>query len=556
MNFSILPSRLQTARCPSLFIFGLVVALLLTSTRPADANVYATNLRIDGGHTNLIYASSTNVGISYLLNEPASGGVTIVIQSNAAAIRTIALPGGGAGTARGSNYVIWDGRDDATNDLSPGLYSIHVTAASIGHGSWTQISNDADEGNYAYAPTSIAVNRNQTSPFYGRVFLGNALANPGGVFLPGDAVGLIKANADGSLAQEGGFSDGGWAWAGDFYSPWKIEVSADDHVYVNDWTTNGLLLRFDQAISPASRQLILRPDNWPHDGEADLSGPAITGTGGDMQIWMADINRAPDGVGIRRFNVTASGEVATNDTGATIVTTGGSSQLTDFPYDVALDASNRIYTIQFEISSGSPSYRVLRFPAFSNNSPALTNADWRIGAGDDNLRGAYGIAVNPAATRVAVALSGVGFGISRVGGGVRVLDAETGANITTISPAPFHDHTDVAWDAVGNLYVCDNWDAVWRAYSPPGTNYATTVALATVRIGDPPVPPTLTEPTYAGSQFQFTLNGQANVTYFILASTNLQSWVSVATNTTASEKRLISVPAPAGFGFYRAVLSQ
>src|SRR5688572_8398277 len=123
MNPSILSPHLP-ATCSRRSLLGLsmVIALCLATTKSVHANVYATNLRLNGGHTNLIYAASTNVAISYLLNEPASGGVTIVIKSSGTPVRTITLPGGGLGTTRGSNYVVWNGRDDASNNLATGSY--------------------------------------------------------------------------------------------------------------------------------------------------------------------------------------------------------------------------------------------------------------------------------------------------------------------------------------------------------------------------------------------------------------------------------------------------
>ena len=541
------------------FGLNLLAWILVSLSSSALANVYPTKLQLNGGYGSLLLTAGEDVVISYVLNEPASAGVTIIIRSNTTAFRTITLSSGEAGTMRGHNQIVWNGHDDTNLPFSPGTYSIHVTAASLGHAEWSPIpSNNPDGSNYIYAPTGIAVNRNPSSPHYGRVFVANAIANPGGFLRPGDGVGLIKANADGSLAEEGGFSDGGWPWAGDFYSPWKVEVSADDFVYVNDWTTNGIVLRFDQEVSPASRKMILRPDNWPNLGQAVLAGPAIAGNGANIQIWMADITPAPEGVGIRRFALSPDGSIASDDLGATAVQTGGDSDLTDFPYDVALDGSNRIYTIQFETRDGYPNNRVLRFPAHANGHPPLTNADWKIGSGDNNLRSVYGISVSADGSLVAVALGGVGSGITRSGGGVRVFNTSNGAEVVSLSPvtpASWHDHTDVAWDSVGNLYACDFEGAVWRAYSPPGSNYATTVALAHVQILGPLEPPGLTATGYEAGEFQFTLCGQAQVTYAILSSTNLLTWTAVATNTAATAMRTISLPAPAPFNFFRAVVA-
>jgi len=538
------------------FIASVCLAISLWGCSfPARANVYPTNLRLNGGTTNATLAYGGAAAIGYLLNEPATAGVAVHIKSGATTIRTLTLAGGGPGTARGTNSVTWNGRDNASNTVPAGAYTIHVTTAANGHGDWTQISNDLDPGRYVYEPRGIAVNQNSNSLYYGRVFVGNATNGPNYLFDPGDMVGIQKLNADGSYADEGGFSDGGWPWAGDYFSPWKIEVSADDYVYVNDWTGNGIVLRFDQTLSPASQLVVLRDDNWPNSGTANLSGPFITGTGANTKVWMADINVSPGGVGIRRWSVNGSGIVETNDLGATIVQNGGGSHLNVYPYDVAVDRSNRIYTIQFRVNSGDVSYRVLRFPAYNESGTAQTNADWRIGTADDSMRGAFGVAVNPVGSYLAVAFRGAGTSPNRVGCSVKVFSTDDGSLVTTQTPAANHDHTDVAWDNVGNLYVLDNFASVWRVYSPPGSNAATTIAPMTVQVAPPPAPPTLTAPGYSAGQFQFTLNGQANVTYVIEASTNLSDWSPVTTNTSASAIRPIAVSAPNVRSYYRAKLA-
>ena len=149
----------------------------------------------------------------------------------------------------------------------------------------------------------------------------------------------------------------------------------------------------------------------------------------------------------------------------------------------------------------------------------------------------------------------MGSGFARTGGGVRVFNATNGTDVTTLTPAPYHDHTDVAWDNVGNLYTCDNWDSVWRAYSPPGSNSATTVSLARVQFLPSLTAPVLTNAAYVAGQFQFILNGQASVSYVILSSTNLQNWNPVTTNTSVSATRSISIPGSGARNFYRAVVA-
>jgi hypothetical protein len=197
----------------SAFIAGLALALALTATAPsANANVFASNAKINGGTTDVSVAQGASVTISYILNEPASAGVTLKVLSGATTVRTLALPGGGAGALRGLNTVTWDGKDNSGNLVPAGNYSVSITAASSGYSGWTVTSDDNNDGNYSYESRGIAVDRNTNSPYYGRVFVANAYPGPG--TLTGDLVGIQMLNADGSYADEGGFSTGGVAWQG------------------------------------------------------------------------------------------------------------------------------------------------------------------------------------------------------------------------------------------------------------------------------------------------------------------------------------------------------
>jgi len=334
---------------------------MLLCGEQARANVYATNVRINGGITNVTVASGSSVAISYLLNEAASAGMTISIVSGTNAVRTILIPSG-AGTLRGTNTIFWDGKDDNTNNVS-GLFSISITASSQGYFDWTQISDDLNDGNYVWEPSGLAVNPNANSPYYGRVFVANSSPgpHPGD---PGDNVGIQKLNADGSPASEGIFSTGGYSWAGDSFSPWKLEVARDDRVYVNDLTQHGVVISFDQTLSTNSMKAVLRSDNWPN-ASVKLSGPFLTGAGEKMQIWMADSTAGASGVGIRRWDLGTAGAATTNDLGSTIVQAGAGSDLSVAPYDVAIDTNFTIYTIQNVTATGDAAYRVLHFPVYA-----------------------------------------------------------------------------------------------------------------------------------------------------------------------------------------------
>src|SRR5207237_1180138 len=97
------------------------------------------------------------------------------------------------------------------------------------------------------------------------------------------------------------------------------------------------------------------------------------------------------------------------DVGTNIIAAGTGMALDAGPQDLALDAANRIYTIQQTLDSGSALYRVFRFPPYTESGiPETTNVDWKIGTGDDSMEGAYGIAVDPTGRYVAVAFIGNG----------------------------------------------------------------------------------------------------------------------------------------------------
>jgi hypothetical protein len=521
----------------------------------AKANVYATNIRmtgsIPGNSSNAtVYVPCELAYVSYLLNDAADAGVTLEFLAGTNVVRTMNIPPGSEGTFRGENTVVWDVKNDFDDFVPLGLYKVRITARSHGYSDWAQISDDYNPGNYLSGPRGIAVNRNTNSTYYGRIYVSNGLLGLYPDLVTGDQAGIFKLNADGSPAKEGSLATGDWAWAGTGASPWKIEVADDDQVYVADRSNQGLVLRFDPEISGASQTLMLRSDNWPNGGAVNLSGPFINGAGTNKMVWMADTTDA-EGLGIRAWSVASNGVLATNDSGFTAVQAGTNSDLNPAPFDVALDASNRIYTIQYCLTPGDPAPRVLRFPAFTG--APLTNADWSIGSGQNNLCGASGIAVDPTGTHVAVAFSGVGDGFGRVGGGVRVFRTADGSEVRTLTPAPYHDFTDVAWDNAGNLYACDNWSQLWRAYSPPGLNQTSTVSLQTLEAGEPPIAALLRVVAYSDGEFRFTLRGRTNIFYVIEGSTDLRSWIPVLTNRDDCATRLIVVDSPQSYRFYRAL---
>ena len=157
-------------------------------------------------------------------------------------------------------------------------------------------------------PTGVSVNQNTNSPFYGRVYVANAY---------GDNVGIIKCNADGSPADDGGFSTGGWGWAGEADSPWKMAIGADDRLYVDDYSGQGVVVSFDPTIVGNSQRHVIRTDNYP-DSTLYLTGLRVIGVGTNAVIWMTDA-KLSGSLGIIGWQIGADGVAAANDTGTVIV---------------------------------------------------------------------------------------------------------------------------------------------------------------------------------------------------------------------------------------------
>jgi hypothetical protein len=540
---------------------SICLLLCLSACFSARANVYATDIRINGSLQAGAVVPGGSLTISYILNEPATAGVSLRISSSASVVKTFSSTNGGAGVNAGLNSVTWDGVCDNGSNAARGVYAVSITAAADGYDSWTNITDDGTNFEVVL-PTGIAVNKNTNSPYYGRVFVGNG---SDGEFMDGDFMtnGILKYNADGSPADEGRFSAGGYPWtpSGVNYanpSPWKMDVGADDRLYVEDWAQNGVVVSFDQVIS-SNYLCVLRPDNYPYTG-ISLSGPCVCGTGTNMEIFMADINplnNSPPGVGILSWTIGAAGVVASNDLGTVEVTLTNNSDLTMSPYAVSVDTNGDIYTIQRLPTTNCTDDSVLCFPPVPSNGPPDTLATWEIGGGNPTLVNNSGVAADPTATFVAVASRGYGDPASEQDGGVSLFLAANGAWVTDISQDPAgntnQEMIDVAWDAVTNLYALDRSDSVWRVYSPPGSNQATTVAVPFIQVYNSITPPKLGQPSLRQGQLKFMLTGQSNVTYFIEQSPDLINWAPVATNYSPNTNRTVRIAPPDTQDFYRAV---
>jgi hypothetical protein len=202
-------------------IFSLAVVVLFAAmSQFAFANVYAAHLsaeRVTGGYD-----------LTYRLNEAASTA-TVEILDGVTVIRTLT-----GGTAKGANVVFWDGQDSSAVDVPDGLYAWRVTAVdSVGHSSWELISDIVPIQTQFYSPRGVAVNKDQTSDYFGTVYVaewiagtvtaltGSRTTTEGVYILSNDLEDVIVGQGDVALVGS--------------INPYRFDIY-DGKLYIADWS--------------------------------------------------------------------------------------------------------------------------------------------------------------------------------------------------------------------------------------------------------------------------------------------------------------------------------
>jgi hypothetical protein len=512
------------------FLLCLFTCVIL-STLSARANVYATDIKVNGGLTNALAFANAPANISYRLNQAATLGVTVNVWQGTNLVA--AIPGG---TNMGLNSVSWI-------PAALGDYSLSITAAASGFTNWQQISVDTNAGNYAYYPNGMDVDKNTNSPYYGRVVVGCAYANGVAVNPISKTLikdGIYKMNADGSFADEGGFGYGGYTMddAGDLsvnempttYAlvPWRLRIGDDDRIYMLDFTTEGAIVAFDMLVT--TNQVVIDdggfaggnlggPHNYANNpdlndlvyGIGDFDVTATTT--GNAAVWLCDSDTNGNW-GLWMYHL-INGQSDTNDNGTQAVTTGGDLSQGSSG-GCMVDSNLDIFVSESQLDSGDPALRTMLFTHWNNGvlpppSTEFTDAlgatkgevVWGVGASDNTDAGVMDTVLDSRTNPKFVATpmndqSGTASnsaGYQGLNGGIRVFNAADGSvvsvtngvvviqTLTNIDVGNWY--TCAAWDNVGNLYAASTTTNLWRAWSPPGLSSNTTVAVAQVIVTMP-----------------------------------------------------------------------
>jgi hypothetical protein len=469
------------------FLILALMAPWLTFT--ARANIYVTNLRLNGAVLLTNSAAITNINISYILNEPAALGVTIDISSGSNLVRTLTALPGSPGALFGSNVMVWDSTDSNGIPVATGTYGVSLTAGASSHSNWTQISQDTSPGNYTLDPRGLAVDNNTNSFYYGRVFIGNAAANSQSS-LPGDQDTILKLNADGSFAADGSNGTGGYDIEsfGDDGVPQKMRVGEDDRLYMMD-LDHLQIASFDMLLS--TNEIVLTTSdydlnpfwvNFPNPLQTGIGWFSMDVTGADTTnglIWLGQWDAG--GAGIWNWNLVNGVAETTNDIGNWVVAVGGNLGVAASG-GLMVDTNFDIFVGQNLTDAGDTNADCMVFTNWNHGlsyggEPVTNGVAWSVGGGDDTSLGVYDTTIDSRQhpSYVACALNNGPATVGPVTGGIRILSATNGAVVTNLDMTDQYNVT--AWDNVGNLYGASGTSHLLRVFSPPVATNQTAISV-------------------------------------------------------------------------------
>lgn len=115
--------------------------LFFCACLPARANVYATDIRLNGSLQAGVVVPGSPLTISFILNDVATN-VSVQICAGTNVVKTFTSDASEVGTNTGLNTVMWDGTNTDGSAAAVGVYSVRITAAAGGYATWTNITDD------------------------------------------------------------------------------------------------------------------------------------------------------------------------------------------------------------------------------------------------------------------------------------------------------------------------------------------------------------------------------------------------------------------------------
>jgi hypothetical protein len=380
--------------------------------------------------------------------------------------------------------------------------------------------------------------------------------------------GVVKLNADGSYADEGpnGPSTAGYAFVPDGYladSVRSLKYGTDDRVYFDDWTGPGKIVACDMIMS--TNQTILdtaalgvNPGNW---ADIDVTDPGTT----NALAWFAD--GSYPSVGIWCWPMTNNGVVDPTFAGFNLITSPGADIPLRSGYGMIIDEAGDLFLGEVRNNATDASVKLTSitnlwpsaggYPTnWWNNAGAYPiasgNINWQDGAElNSTFVSSADVSIDSRTNPKYV--SQVYSGGS---GGMKVINAADGTVVTNINQGVGIYYIGTCFDKVGNVYA-GSGARNWAAFSPPGTNAATTPAVVTVTVTAAPTPPHITKINVSGGTvtIKFTAGASDPASAFtLLSSGTVKGTYNPAVGaviTGSAGSYTATVPTSGGAQFYR-----
>jgi len=403
-----------------------------------------------------------------------------------------------------------------TNLGVPGTYAITVSKSAApgwAGGATLQISSDTTNTVKFNAPRGVAVNQDPASPYFGRIYVANALVGTANTRPVGDGIYLINSDfsdavGQGNTARTAGittllngnpvlpFTNAVPASTDDGNTPWHIEVGQDDNLYISDFSiANGTIYVTDPDVSIGTNIIAGlgmpgQPNASAHHGRI---GSSVIARGslstGDLTLYAidSDYSSTSDGTPNHIMKWPIGAGPYGQDLTVTNVDDGSLLGVAAITVDLDRGADGKFYLLQNRSAGGEPGICIVDpssdggplsyypmpdglwdeiYDSYSdsvNNIPGQTN---------DVLITSRAVKISPDDKYMAVIrddnkvmIVPLIDGLPNLAGRVLMTNG-----VTTIYGR------DITFDAAGNIYTVSSGQALMRVFSPGYKTVATTTS--------------------------------------------------------------------------------
>lgn len=459
-----------TAVCEAAKTRGPIVMMDDPNYDPADeqgsANVYASALEVVGGNT-----------VRFTLNADATS-VTLNLLKNGQTVKSLDL----GPQAKGTNTV-----EIPDAGVAEGEYQWSLTArADALTGQPAQFTVNGDPLLDIANARGVAVDVNQSSPWFGRVYVTSVEGNGKKGARMGTGIYVLDAALTDVTGQGGTPYGGGQAWKGNS-SPMRLNVAPDGKVWICDWADSHAGVYTMDPANPSADFVgffggTRNADGLAAEGGVQLNGSVadlcVLGTGADTKLYTVDEDITSFGFANvpYRYNI---GTAQAPYTKAPDKCYGNfDTRLKNANVTLSHDGRGGLWVCQYRYDNNSPETPVLMHINGQTD-------DWDYFCGDKEIfLGSIpigGMAASPSGKYVAVP------DLAEIRIGEVTWDASGTPSVSfkysigsTYGSRPF----TAAFDAADNLYVAynDNGGGIGGWALPKENNEYTTVANAALPV--------------------------------------------------------------------------